>query len=501
MAKMNVIEVKNMGKKFKLRHVKGETLKATMIDRILGRESMEDFWALHNLTFEVAQGEVLGIIGPNGGGKTTLLSILAQTMVPTVGEVKVRGKVSSLLELGAGFHPDLTGRENIYLKASIMGIPRSVINEKFRKIVEFSGLGHFIETPIKFYSSGMNVRLGFSVAVAVDPQILLIDEVLAVGDEEFQRKSGKRIEQFKEVGKTIVLVSHSMNAIRDFCDQAIYLDRGEIVKMGPADKVVETYLYSTHVHPPRSRTEPELALPIDHFDFGEHSTSKEFILLNIGGGELNWAITSEESWVRIKPRAGSGDDTVTVSVNRATAEPGKHTGHLRIKSNGGSRNISVQMEVPEPVVDHLPGESYEYGNREAEITGAQLFNQRGEKTTCFRTEEEMVVKITFLAHRKIEKPVFGFSIHDNRGNIPTLCFGTNTQLEGVEIPHIEGEGKITLRLGLQNLLSGDYFLSLSIHSEDHLTHYHRQDFCYTFSLESSHSGLGITQLPVKWSLE
>ena len=235
---MNAIEVDNLGKKFKLRRVRGQTLKATVIDRILRRESREDFWALRDLSFAVPRGEVLGVIGPNGSGKTTLLSILAQTMVPTTGAIRVRGAVASLLELGAGFHPDLTGRENIYLNASIMGIPRATVERKFDAIVEFSGLGRFIETPIKFYSSGMIVRLGFSVAVEVDPEVLILDEVLAVGDEAFQKKSGRRIQEFKEAGKTIVVVSHDMNTIRRFCRRAIHLEQGRIAAEGAAGDVV-----------------------------------------------------------------------------------------------------------------------------------------------------------------------------------------------------------------------------------------------------------------------
>jgi len=242
---IQAIEVKNLGKKFRLRHAAARSLKTSAIERLLHRETREDFWALKNISFDVGRGEILGIIGPNGGGKTTLLSLLAQTMVPTVGTLKVEGKISSLLELGAGFHPDLTGRENIFLNASIMGMPRSGTEKKFQRIVDFSGLGHFIETPIKFYSSGMVVRLGFSVAVEVEPDILLVDEVLSVGDAAFQKKSGERIEEFKKAGKTIVVVSHDMNRIRNFCQRAIYLKEGEIIRQGAADEVINYYLEKT----------------------------------------------------------------------------------------------------------------------------------------------------------------------------------------------------------------------------------------------------------------
>ncbi len=239
---MKVIEAHNLSKKFRLRHSGGRSLKSSVIERIMRRERREDFWALKDIDFAVEQGEILGIIGPNGSGKTTLLSILARTMVPTTGRAEVRGRVSSLLELGAGFHPDLTGRENIFLNASILGIPRKVVEAKYGEILEFSGLARFIETPIKFYSSGMNVRLGFSIAVSADPDVLIVDEVLAVGDESFQKKSARKIQDFMEAGKTIVVVSHDMNMIRKFCSRAIHLESGKIVNTGPAREVVESYV-------------------------------------------------------------------------------------------------------------------------------------------------------------------------------------------------------------------------------------------------------------------
>lgn len=239
---MKVIEAYNLSKKFNLRHSGGRSLKSSVIERIMHRERREDFWALKDINFSVEQGEILGIIGPNGSGKTTLLSILARTMVPTTGRVEVRGQVSSLLELGAGFHPDLTGRENIFLNASILGIPRKTVESKYEEILEFSGLARFIETPIKFYSSGMNVRLGFSIAVSADPDVLIVDEVLAVGDESFQKKSARKIQDFMEEGKTIVVVSHDMNMIRKFCSRALHLEAGQIVNTGPAREVVESYV-------------------------------------------------------------------------------------------------------------------------------------------------------------------------------------------------------------------------------------------------------------------
>ena len=246
---MKAIEAVNVSKLFRLRHSGIPTLKDRFIDTIKRRRPSEDFWALRGINFSVEAGETMGVIGPNGSGKTTLLSILASTMAPTTGKVVTRGRLASLLELGAGFHPDLTGRENIFLNGAIMGIPRSTIEEKFDSIVAFSGLGNFIETPIKFYSSGMAVRLGFSIAIEVDPDILLVDEVLAVGDQAFQKKSSRRIQRMKEAGKTLLVASHDMSTIRRFCDRVIHLEKGEIREQGVPAGVVDNYIQSVEELP------------------------------------------------------------------------------------------------------------------------------------------------------------------------------------------------------------------------------------------------------------
>lgn len=246
---MKAIEAINVSKLFRLRHSGIPTLKDRFIDTIKRRSGREDFWALRDINFSAEEGETVGVIGPNGSGKTTLLSIIASTMAPTTGEVIARGRLASLLELGAGFHPDLTGRENIFLNGAIMGIPRKMLEDKFDSIVAFSGLGHFIETPIKFYSSGMVVRLGFSIAIEVDPDILLVDEVLAVGDQDFQKKSSRRIQRMKEAGKTLLVASHDMGTIRRFCDLVIHLQKGKIHEIGVPAGVVDNYIQSVQEVP------------------------------------------------------------------------------------------------------------------------------------------------------------------------------------------------------------------------------------------------------------
>lgn len=201
----------------------------------------KEFWALKDVSFEVKKGEVLGIIGPNGAGKSTILKLLARIMKPNKGELKIQGRLSALIEITAGFHPELTGRENIYLNGCIMGMTKKEIGRKFDAIVEFSGLKEFIDTPVKRYSSGMYSRLGFSVAAHMDPDILLVDEVLAVGDMAFQTKCAQKMRQMFSSGTTIILVSHNLLMIQNLCKRAILLCRGEISREGETEEVISFY--------------------------------------------------------------------------------------------------------------------------------------------------------------------------------------------------------------------------------------------------------------------
>lgn len=236
-----VIETTGVGKRFRLQQGRTGTLKGFMVDRLLRRGNPDAFWALRDVSFCVKQGEVLGIIGANGAGKSTLLSILAGTMFPTVGAVRTAGAISSLLELGAGFHPDLTGRENVYLYGATMGLTRAAMMRRMDAIIEFAGLRIFIDQPVKHYSSGMYVRLGFAVAVEVDPDILLIDEVLAVGDAVFQRKCLKQMAEFRARGKTMLIISHDLHAIQAISTRIIFLDHGRIMGDGDPARVVGDY--------------------------------------------------------------------------------------------------------------------------------------------------------------------------------------------------------------------------------------------------------------------
>ena len=252
-----IITVENLGKKYRLRHQKQETY-ATLRDTITRgikdifsadknpKSSTEEFWALRNVNFEINQGDRIGIIGRNGAGKSTLLKILSRVVHPTEGRITMEGKIASLLEVGTGFHPELSGRENIYLNGVILGMTRKEIQKKFDEIVAFSEIDKFLDTPVKRYSSGMFVRLAFSVAVHMEPDILIVDEVLSVGDAQFQKKSAAKMEAIsKDEGRTILFVSHNMPAMANLCPTSIYLEGGTVKTIGKTDDVVNEYLLAT----------------------------------------------------------------------------------------------------------------------------------------------------------------------------------------------------------------------------------------------------------------
>ncbi len=236
-----IFECRDVGVKFRMYREKDRFLRWALIDYLKGKRRSKMFWALQDISFKVKPGEMLGIIGENGSGKSTLLKVITGILKPDRGEVITRGRVSALLELGAGFQPELTGRENIYLNGSIMGLSRSDIDRNYKKIVSFSELEQFLETPVKHYSSGMYMRLGFAIAVHQDPDILVIDEVLAVGDQAFHNKCIEKIQEFRRAGKTIILVSHDLEAVKTLCDRAVWLHKGKLAAEGTTERVIDFY--------------------------------------------------------------------------------------------------------------------------------------------------------------------------------------------------------------------------------------------------------------------
>lgn len=240
---MTAIQIKNISKKFKVYHSRESQLKYVILNKLKGKRARlaSEFWALKDIDMMIKAGKTVGFIGRNGSGKSTLLKLISRILFPDSGNIDVQGKISTLIELGAGFHPELSGRENIYINASILGLSRAEVNQKIDQIIHFSGLESFIDNPVKTYSSGMYVRLGFSVAINIDPDILLVDEVLAVGDESFQRKCIKKINELKKSGKTIVFVSHDLEAVQELCDEVCLLHNGRLVKQGNPVDVISEY--------------------------------------------------------------------------------------------------------------------------------------------------------------------------------------------------------------------------------------------------------------------
>ena len=222
------------------------TLKEYAIRKLQNKIRMLDFWALRNVNLTIKRGEVFGVIGHNGAGKSTLFKLIARVLYPVEGRVVVRGRVAPLLELGAGFHPELSGRENVYLNGAVLGFSYAAMQRRFPSIVEFAELQEFIDAPLRTYSSGMYARLGFSVATDTRPDILLIDEILSVGDESFQRKCMERIKGFKEQGSTIVMIAHNMESIREMCQRVAWLHHGVLKMVGEPNEVIESYRASQH---------------------------------------------------------------------------------------------------------------------------------------------------------------------------------------------------------------------------------------------------------------
>ncbi len=387
---MNAIEARHLGKSYWLQGSEPPTLVGTLTR--WRRRNKRLLWALDDVSFDIKAGETVGVIGPNGSGKSSCLSLIAGTTAPTTGAITAHGRVSSLLELGAGFHSELTGRENIFLNGAILGIPRKTIRERFDRIVEFSGVRDFLDMPVKFYSSGMYVRLGFAVAVETDPDILLVDEVLAVGDIAFQAKCFSRIRDFQRAGKTLVIVSHGLQTVEEFCDRVFLLHRGKMVAQGDPSDVIFTYLRSY---------------------MGE------------GGG------------------------------------------------------VRTQ----------------EYGNRDVEIEDARFVDAEGHETGTFETGRPMIVEVRYNARRRIERPVFGFSIKTGNG---MFVFGSNTQIAKYDLDAIEGNGVVKLFLDPLSLMQGNFFLSLSVHSWDHSIQYHRKEDWYPFVVKNHTGSLGLFHLNYRW---
>jgi len=368
------IELRGVGKCFRLYRDINRSLKERVVN--WRKRGYDLFWALRGVDLTVFQGETLGVIGPNGSGKSTMLRLMTRIMKPDEGSITTYGTIAALLELGAGFHPDLTGRENIYLNASILGLRRKDLEGVFQEIIDFSELGPFIDNQVKNYSSGMYVRLGFSIAININPDILLIDEVLAVGDESFQAKCLDRIMRLQNDGKTIVLVTHDADLAASISHRVLWLENGGVKMLGDPQEVVEAYHQAMRMRP----------------------------------------------------------------------------------------------------------EGSEFGNREIVIEKVEILNAEGEPAREFRTGDPMILAMEYTAHRPIEDPVFGYGIYDHLG---FMVHGTNTRLRGLDIPRVEGKGRVEFHLASLPMLDGRYYVSVAAHTRDGMVNYHWLDKLFFFDIVSS----------------
>ncbi len=409
---MYAIKVENLSKSFQLkkRYRQSVTLKSALINLIKGQRVIEPertFQALQNLSLEIPQGTTVGIIGSNGSGKSTLLKLIAGLHRPNSGSVDVNGRISALIELGAGFHPEFTGRENVFINGIILGLTRREVYEKFDDIVRFAELEEFIDNPVKTYSSGMYMRLAFAIAVAVDPEVLLIDEILAVGDANFQRKCQNKMNAFKSDGKTIVIVTHDLGALERYCDKVLWLDHGELQAFGDVQSVMTMYL--------------------------EHVADQQ---------RENLLLTQDDESLKSRKRK-------------------------------------------------------RWGSNEAEITSVEFFNGNRQPCFLYKTGDTMTVELVYKAYQPIEDPVFGIGIFRDD---ETYCYGTNTHIEKISIPRIDGEGKVKFCIDHLELTEGKYFLDVAIHTKDGLPFdYHTHG--YSFEVMSLIKDLGVYRPEHHWEFE
>lgn len=342
------VVVSGLWKNFRLYHERNQYLKAAILR---GRRARyEEFWALREIDFTVPTGTTFGVIGSNGSGKSTLLKCLTGILTPDKGSVKVTGRISALLELGAGFHPELTGRENVFMNGAILGLTKKEITDKFSDIVEFAGLEEFIDTPVKNYSSGMFVRLGFAVAAHVEPEVLLIDEVLSVGDESFQRKSAERIEQFRREGRTIVFVSHGLASVEQLCEQVAWIEKGELKMVGQAGEVISAYQGQSHQ---AARVEGELG---QRWGSGE-AQIVSVQLLDSTNQPLQVLTTMEAAKIRVDVTSHMPiqDPVVTVRIDTLTGHPVWGSSTRRNGKSMGLVEGPASVEVAIPSVPLLEG--------------------------------------------------------------------------------------------------------------------------------------------------
>jgi len=428
---IRILEVSKSFKKHQ-RRKRFLTMKSKLIRDIWthSREKENVFWALKNINFDVHQGETLGIIGANGSGKSSLLKVIAGILKATHGAVEIEGRMSALIELGAGFHPEISGRENIYINGIMLGLSKREIHKKFNQIVDFADIWDFIDNPVRTYSSGMFMRLGFSVAVHVNPDILLIDEVLAVGDQAFFHKCLERIFDFKRRKKTIVIVSHDLGAIEKLCSRVVWLSKGEQKLTGPPKETIDAYLVS---------------------------------------------IAKEE-----EERFASQHELIAQSLDTLDAQ------HEDKSSSITGSELDSDTENGE--------EPNRWGTRDVEITKVKFQDFAGREKHVFQSGDQVEIYMEYYSKKKISDPVFGVGFYLPDG---TWCYGTNTQIERINIKSVEGSGWIKISFPSLDFVENTYLVSIAVHSLDE-TPYDYHNKLYQLAFRSNIKDVGIMRLAHEW---
>ncbi len=448
-----VIRIEELSKRYRRTSAgfRMRTLKSALVQRNLtqGLRDEEVITALDDVSFSVEAGEAFGVIGSNGSGKSTLLKIVAGILEPTTGRRVVDGRVAALIELGAGFHPEISGRENIYINGAILGMSRSQVARRYDDIVDFSGLADFIEEPVKNYSSGMYVRLGFAVAIHTEPDILLVDEVLAVGDEAFAHQCLRRLEEMLAEGKTVLMVSHALSLVEEYCDRVLWLESGRERMIGEPRRVVDAY-----------------RMAVAELEGRQHQEAKE---------------ERERQQAALEAEA-EGTATETPEAEDSGPEVPE-------------AELEAWVEQDEPAEPERERERW--GSRAAEIKGVRLLDAEGEERYHFSSGETVVFEIRAVAAKELDDFVFGVGLFTPRG---IDCWGTNTDLAGYEPGSFEGETVVRLVCPSLELAAGEYLLDVAVHARDGAPYdYHRRHL--SFSVTSPTPSAGIYRPGHRWEFD
>lgn len=440
----HVIEVNQLCKKFKVYYDKGKQLKERVLFR--SRNRYEEREVLKGISFSVKKGEAIGLIGNNGCGKSTTLKLLTKIMYPSSGTIEMKGRVSSLIELGAGFHPDMSGRENIYTNAAIFGLTRPEIDARLDDIITFSELGEYIDVPVRTYSSGMYMRLAFSVAINVDADILLIDEILAVGDAAYQAKCFNRLREIKAEGTTIVIVSHSLSQVEQICDRAIWIREGVIAKEGQPREVIQSY--------------------------------------------IGWVMNQGE-------RAASRDDVVDEDLEQAAEETAEITGDSE-GASGTGEDEAYQYTAEQIQELKSQGKRTEIGNRQLRITALEVLDADGHAPKKrFAIGDSMLIRIHYKRiESSLTESMCSFSIYRSDG---LNCYSTNCFINTGKNVILQDKGVVELLLRRQPFMQGEYKIDISF-NKDYGPTYHGILNAYTFEVYNTQTDYGVIRPDLEWNL-